>query len=37
MGYCGADLKALATEAALAALRRRYPQIYSSEGKLQVG
>lgn len=29
-GYCGADIKALCTEASLAALRRRYPQIYSS-------
>lgn len=33
-GYCGADLKALCTEAALHALRRRYPQIYTSEDKL---
>lgn len=37
VGYCGADLKALCVEAALAALRRRYPQIYGSEDKLQVG
>lgn len=37
VGYCGADLKALCVEAALAALRRRYPQIYDSEAKLQVG
>lgn len=36
MGYCGADLKALVTEASLAALRRRYPQIYNSEQKLLV-
>lgn len=35
-GYCGADLKALCTEAALHALRRRYPQIYSSSDKLQL-
>eukprot|EP01137_Pigoraptor_chileana_P006125 Opistho-2@50106 len=34
IGYCGADLKALCTEAALAALRRQYPQIYSSDRKL---
>ena len=34
MGYCGADIKALCTEAALFALRRRYPQIYSSSKKL---
>jgi len=35
-GYCGADLKALCTEAALRALRRRYPQIYESQDKLQI-
>ncbi|XP_022801398.1 ATPase family AAA domain-containing protein 2-like [Stylophora pistillata] len=34
VGYCGADIKALCTEAALFALRRRYPQIYSSTRKL---
>lgn len=36
VGYCGADLKALCTEAALLALRRRYPQIYQSPEKLQI-
>ncbi|KAG7261559.1 hypothetical protein CRUP_026397 [Coryphaenoides rupestris] len=36
VGYCGADLKALCTEAALMALRRRYPQIYGSSVKLQL-
>jgi hypothetical protein len=36
VGYCGADLKALCTEAALRAVRRRYPQIYKSEDKLQI-
>ncbi|KAL3869832.1 hypothetical protein ACJMK2_042465 [Sinanodonta woodiana] len=36
VGYCGADLKALCTEAALLALRRRYPQIYTAEEKLQL-
>lgn len=36
VGYCGADLKALCTEAPLHALRRRYPQIYDSEDKLLV-
>jgi len=36
LGYCGADLKALCTEAALRALRRRYPQIYESRDKLQI-
>ena len=34
MGYCGADLRSLCTEAALFALRRRYPQIYSSTERL---
>ena len=36
IGYCGADLKSLCTEAALHALRRRYPQIYVSNDKLQL-
>ncbi|XP_022102638.1 ATPase family AAA domain-containing protein 2-like isoform X2 [Acanthaster planci] len=36
VGYCGADLKALCTEAALFALRRQYPQIYASKEKLQL-
>lgn len=35
-GYCGADLKALCTEAALFALRRRYPQIYGTNEKLVI-
>ncbi|KAF9180594.1 ATPase AAA domain-containing protein 2B [Haplosporangium sp. Z 767] len=34
--YCGADIKALCTEAALKAIRRRYPQIYESNEKLQI-
>ena len=34
LGYCGADIKAVCGEAALCALRRRYPQIYSSSQKL---
>ena len=34
VGYCGADLKGLCTEAALFALRRKYPQIYQSADKL---
>ena len=34
VGYCGADIKALCTEAALFALRRRYPQIYKTSKKL---
>eukprot|EP00941_MAST-03F_sp_MAST-3F-sp1_P000884 g884.t1 len=33
-GFGGADLKALCVESALAALRRRYPQIYASDKKL---
>lgn len=36
VGYCGADIKALCTEAALVALRRRYPQIYGSSIKLKL-
>ncbi|NXW60623.1 ATAD2 protein, partial [Eurystomus gularis] len=36
VGYCGADIKALCAEAALSALRRRYPQIYKSSEKLQL-
>lgn len=35
-GYCGADIKALCTEAVLVALRRMYPQIYSSSVKLKL-
>nr|XP_033789639.1 ATPase family AAA domain-containing protein 2 isoform X3 [Geotrypetes seraphini] len=36
VGYCGADIKFVCTEAALSALRRRYPQIYTSNQKLQL-
>ncbi|XP_026114018.1 ATPase family AAA domain-containing protein 2B-like isoform X1 [Carassius auratus] len=36
VGYCGADIKALCTEAALAALRRHYPQIYGSSQRYQL-
>eukprot|EP00063_Salmo_salar_P025864 XP_014000699.1 PREDICTED: ATPase family AAA domain-containing protein 2B-like [Salmo salar] len=36
VGYCGADIKALCTEATLVALRRCYPQIYGSSVKLQL-
>lgn len=35
-GYGGADIRALCTEAALAAIQRRYPQIYSSKDKLLI-
>lgn len=33
-GYCGADIRAVCTEAALCALRRHYPQIYGTSQKL---
>lgn len=36
VGYCGADLKSLCSEAAIRALRRRYPQIYESQDKLVI-
>jgi SpoVK/Ycf46/Vps4 family AAA+-type ATPase len=35
-GYGGADLRALCTEAALNAIQRTFPQIYSSNDKLKV-
>ncbi|KAI1867014.1 hypothetical protein JX265_007590 [Neoarthrinium moseri] len=35
-GYGGADLRALCTEAAMNAIQRTYPQIYSSKDKLIV-
>ena len=35
-GYCGADLKAVACEAALRAFKRRYPQVYASSQKLVI-
>lgn len=36
VGYCGADLKALCSESAIRALRRRYPQVYQSNHKLLI-
>ncbi len=36
VGYCGADLKALCTEASLQAVRRVFPQIYQSDMKLVI-
>ncbi|XP_059178110.1 ATPase family AAA domain-containing protein 2-like isoform X3 [Physella acuta] len=36
VGYCGADIKALCTEAAMLALRRRYPQIYMTNEALEL-
>ncbi|KAJ3072638.1 ATPase AAA domain-containing protein 2 [Podochytrium sp. JEL0797] len=35
-GYCGADVRALCTEAALNAVRRLYPEIYESAHKLRI-
>ncbi|KAL6100257.1 atad2 [Pungitius sinensis] len=34
VGYCGADIRGVCTEAALCAVRRRYPQIYGTPHKL---
>ncbi|MCO5614648.1 hypothetical protein L7F22_068932 [Adiantum nelumboides] len=36
VGYCGADLKALCTEAAIGAFRKRYPQVYTSNDPLLI-
>ncbi|GFP81300.1 ATPase family aaa domain-containing protein at1g05910, partial [Phtheirospermum japonicum] len=36
VGYCGADLKALCTEAAIRAFRERYPQVYTSDDKFVI-
>lgn len=36
VGYCGADVKALCAEATLCALRRVYPQVYTSQDKLLI-
>uniref|UniRef100_H2YAJ4 Bromo domain-containing protein n=1 Tax=Ciona savignyi TaxID=51511 RepID=H2YAJ4_CIOSA len=36
VGYCGADLKALCTEATLHALRKSFPQIYATNDKLKL-
>ena len=35
-GYCGADVKALVTEAALSSVKRVYPEIYDSNDKLLI-
>jgi len=35
-GYCGADIKALCTEAAIHAMKKTYPQIYDSSDKLLI-
>ena len=36
VGYCGADLKALCSEAVLLGLKSRYRQIYTTKNKLQL-
>nr|KAJ0225398.1 hypothetical protein LSAT_V11C100050290 [Lactuca sativa] len=36
VGYCGADLKALCTEATLRAFREKYPQVYTSDDKFLI-
>ncbi|KAH9287473.1 hypothetical protein KI387_031590, partial [Taxus chinensis] len=36
VGYCGADLKALCTEAVIVAFRQTYPQVYTSDDKLDI-
>ncbi|CAN6211266.1 unnamed protein product [Urochloa humidicola] len=36
VGYCGADLKALCTEAAIRAFREKYPQVYTSDDKFVI-
>nr|XP_023895040.1 ATPase family AAA domain-containing protein At1g05910-like isoform X2 [Quercus suber] len=36
VSYCGADLKALCTEAAICAFREKYPQVYTSDDKFVI-
>lgn len=36
VGYCGADLKALCTEAAIRSFREKYPQVYTSDDKFVI-
>ncbi|KAI4372733.1 hypothetical protein MLD38_010932 [Melastoma candidum] len=36
VGYCGADLKALCTEAAIRAFREMYPQVYTSDDRFLI-
>ncbi|KAF2300209.1 hypothetical protein GH714_010699 [Hevea brasiliensis] len=36
VGYCGADLKALCTEASIRAFREKYPQVYTSDDKFLI-
>ncbi|KAL3678186.1 hypothetical protein R1sor_021142 [Riccia sorocarpa] len=36
VGYCGADLRALCTEAAIRAFRKKYPQVYKSDDQFVI-
>ncbi|XLS67960.1 hypothetical protein HN51_018983 [Arachis hypogaea] len=36
VGYCGADLKTLCTEAAICAFREKYPQVYTSDDQFLI-
>ncbi|GLJ11461.1 hypothetical protein SUGI_0168260 [Cryptomeria japonica] len=36
MGYCGANLKSLCTEAAINVFHEKYPQIYTSDDKFVI-
>ncbi|KAI3936025.1 hypothetical protein MKX01_021455 [Papaver californicum] len=36
VGYCGADLKALCTEAAIQAFHEKYPQVYTGDDKFLI-
>ncbi|KAH9287471.1 hypothetical protein KI387_031588, partial [Taxus chinensis] len=36
VGYCGVDLNALCTEVAIVAFRQTYPQVYTSDDKLDI-
>ena len=35
-GFCGSDLKSLCAESVIQSLRRSYPQVYSSNRRLQI-
>lgn len=35
-GYCGSDLRALCSEAVIQGLRRTYPQVYTTDYRLQL-
>ncbi|XVE95951.1 hypothetical protein REPUB_Repub02eG0179700 [Reevesia pubescens] len=36
VGYCGVDLKAICTEAAIRAFHEKYPQVYTSDDKFLI-